>query len=289
MLIALGHFGRALRRVYPGSSLHAQALAFNMFLTFFPMLLFMVGMLARSRLASTALVEMLSQQWVLPPGSREIVFEYLRQHSVHPAKWLFGGLVGTLIAGTQCMSVLLDSFRSMERAGPPPSYWRQRLRALLLLCLALGPVLAAVILTVFGGQLRKWLAKHFGLPAAVQVVWLWAAVGAALLVALIILALLYRAGQPSCRTWQAVLPGASLATGLWWVVNVCFGIYVRHTPYSPIYGGLAAVIGLMVWMQISAIVVLLGAAFNAERVNFGEVDRRRRPTSLQPRISSQDS
>jgi uncharacterized BrkB/YihY/UPF0761 family membrane protein len=31
-----------------------------------------------------------------------------------------------------------------------------------------------------------------------------------------------------------------------------------------VYGGLAAVIGLLVWMQISAVVVFLGAAWNAE-------------------------
>ncbi len=253
--------------MYRSSSLYAQALAFNMFLTFFPMLLFLVGLLAKSRLASAALVDILSQQWVLPPGSRQIVFDYLRQHSVHPANWLFLGTIGTLLAGTQCMSVLLDSFRSMERADQRPAYWRQRLRALVLLCLALGPTLTAIIFTVFGDQLRKWIARHFGLPSVVQIVWLWAVLGAALLVALIILALLYRAGQPGCRTMSDVLPGAALATVLWWVVNICFGIYVRHTPYSPIYGGLAAVIGLMVWMQISAGVVLLGAAFNAERLD----------------------
>lgn len=269
MPIALRHFGRALRRVYPGSSLYAQALAYNMFLTLFPMLLFLGGLLAKSRLASRALVDILSQQWVLPEGSREIVFDYLHERSVHPRAWLFVGTVGTLLAGTQCMTVLLDSFRSMEHSSVRPPFWRQRLRSLVLLCLALGPTIAGVVLTVFGDQLRKWLAKHFGLPAVLQVIWLCAAVGAALIVALIILALLYRAGQPSCRSLQAALPGATLATLLWWLANMCFGIYVRHTPYSPIYGGLAAVIGLMVWMQISAGIVLLGAAFNAERVSSG--------------------
>jgi membrane protein len=248
-------------------------MAFNMFLTFFPLLLFFAGLLARSRQASATLVEILSQRWVLPPGSREIVFDYMRQHSVHPGKWLAVGFIGTLLAGSQCMFVLLNSFRSMEQAGPPVSFWRQRMRALVLLCLALGPTLAAVVLTVFGVQLRTWLAKQFGMPALLQVIWLWVAVGAALLVALIILALLYWVGQPSCRKMQDGLPGAALATALWWVVNVCFGIYVRHTPYSPIYGGLAAVIGLLIWMEISAGVVILGAAFNAER--FGSPPERR--------------
>ena len=279
MLDYLRFFGRAVRRVYPAASLYAQALAFNMFLTFFPMLLFLIGLLANSRSASETLLEVLSQSWVLPEGSREIVVEYLTQHSVNPAKWLFLGSLGTLLAGTQCMTTLLDSFHMMETGHPPPSFLRHRLKALGLLCLALGPAVAAVILTVFSEQLRIWLVMHFGLAGLLQEVWLWAAVGAAFLLALVILGLLYRAGQPSCRSWQDVLPGAAVATGLWWAVNVCFGIYVRHTPYSPIYGGLAAVIGLLVWMQISAFVVLLGAAFNAERVKSQQVDRRMQSTA----------
>jgi len=40
--------------------------------------------------------------------------------------------------------------------------------------------------------------------------------------------------------------------------------------YSIVYGGLAAVIGLMVWMQLSAVIVFLGAAWNAEMERAGE-------------------
>ena len=61
-----------------------------------------------------------------------------------------------------------------------------------------------------------------------------------------------------------VLPGAMVATLLWWVVDVLFGVYVRRVPYGVVYGGLAAVIGLIIWMQLSAVIVFLGAAWNAE-------------------------
>jgi uncharacterized BrkB/YihY/UPF0761 family membrane protein len=47
-------------------------------------------------------------------------------------------------------------------------------------------------------------------------------------------------------------------------VDVQFGVYVRRVPYSVVYGGLAAVIGLIIWMQLSAVIVFLGAAWNAE-------------------------
>ncbi len=39
---------------------------------------------------------------------------------------------------------------------------------------------------------------------------------------------------------------------------------MRRVPYSVVYGGLAAVIGLIIWMQLSAVIIFLGAAWNAE-------------------------
>jgi membrane protein len=88
-------------------------------------------------------------------------------------------------------------------------------------------------------------------------------VGLALVMAALILLVMYRAGRPGCTGWNEVLPGAVLATLLWWVVNTAFGYYVRRVPYSVVYGSLAAAIGLMVWMYLSAVVVLIGAAYNA--------------------------
>jgi membrane protein len=48
------------------------------------------------------------------------------------------------------------------------------------------------------------------------------------------------------------------------VVDIFFGVYVRKMPYDVVYGGLAAAIGLLLWLYLTAIVVLLGAAYNAE-------------------------
>jgi uncharacterized BrkB/YihY/UPF0761 family membrane protein len=56
-----------------------------------------------------------------------------------------------------------------------------------------------------------------------------------------------------------------VATLLWWLTNAVFGFYVRRVPYNLVYGGLAAVIGLLIWMQISAVIVFFGAAWNAEQ------------------------
>ena len=55
-----------------------------------------------------------------------------------------------------------------------------------------------------------------------------------------------------------------MATILWSAGNSLFGTYVKGMEYGPVYGGLAAAIGLMVWMEFSAMIVFWGAAWNAE-------------------------
>src|SRR2546429_9359621 len=74
----------------------------------------------------------------------------------------------------------------------------------------------------------------------------------------------YRVAQPGTPPGSSFLPEPPAATILCWGVNSLFGIYVRKTQYGPVYGGLAAAIGLMTWMQISAMLVFVGAAWNSE-------------------------
>ena len=81
---------------------------------------------------------------------------------------------------------------------------------------------------------------------------------------MLVLALIYRVARPGATTWRSVLPGAAAAAILWWGVNLLFGIYVQRMQYGSVYGGLAAAIGLMVWMELSAMIVFLGVAWNAE-------------------------
>ena len=80
------------------------------------------------------------------------------------------------------------------------------------------------------------------------------------------LAFLYRYGasrqQPKTR-W--VSWGAVVATALWIAASLVFSIYVANFgSYNETYGALGAVVILLMWLWISAFIVLLGAELNAE-------------------------
>ena len=143
-------------------------------------------------------------------------------------------------------------------------FLQRQWRGLLLLLITIAPILTAGILGVFGRPLRHWLTDHLWKHAPVHVLWVVFFPLAAMTLALLALTVIYYVARPQEKHLRHVLPGATVATLLWWVVNAGFGLYMRRVPYNIVYGGLAAVIGLLIWMQVSAVIVFLGAAWNAE-------------------------
>jgi len=123
----------------------------------------------------------------------------------------------------------------------------------------------AGILLAFGGIVVLPVLLSY-LPfdgAAVVVQWLrWPGLGVLLLFAL---AVLYRFGpDPVAGRWEWISPGAVFAAVSWLAGSALLSWYLgSFANYDATYGSLGAGIGLMMWLWMSAIVVLTGAEINS--------------------------
>jgi membrane protein len=256
---------RALARIFPDCVTLCQAIAFNMFLAFFPLLLFSLGFMAITSHFVDAVREIPDRlSLILPPGSMTVVAAYFVRRVLRPWRWMIFGLLGTMLAGTQVMAGYMEGFRIIEGDLLGPTYWRRQLRALCLLCVTIVPMLSVVILTVYGRQIRQWLMLETGSVSVARILEVAIFAGAIFPLAMGTLVLLYRIGRPGHRGFVNLFPGAAVSTVLWWAVDISFSFYMRKMPYDFVYRGLAAAIGLLLWMFLTAIVVFLGAAYNAE-------------------------
>ena len=200
----------------------------------------------------------------LPPGSQTIVSEFLVKRGPEAWKIAAVGWAGMLLAWSQVMKLVMEGIHIIYGDKEKIGFLHRQIRGLMLLLVTIAPLLGAAIIGVLGRPIRRWLAHEFGKQTLPQSWWTIFFPVAAIVLAMMALTVIYRVARPGENSLRNVLPGAAVATLLWWLVNVLFGIYVRRVPYNVVYGGLAAVIGLIIWMQLSAMIIFLGAGWNAE-------------------------
>lgn len=255
---------RTLARVIPQCGMVSQAVAFNMFLAFFPSLLVALGLMSRSLTGKNGQELAVRLSAILPPGGWQLISDFLLRREVNAWNWVLLGWVGTLLVGSQVMKLIMEGIHLIYGDHERYSFLGRQLRGLLLFCVSIVAWLVAVALSVFGQPLRRWMIRGLGGSPLVGGFWSVMLPILAMALAMLVLTLIYRVARRRSTTWRSVLPGAAAATILWWGVNLLFGLYVRKMPYGLVYGGVAAAIGLMVWMEFSVMIVFLGAAWNAE-------------------------
>ena len=122
------------------------------------------------------------------------------------------------------------------------------------------------------------------IPVANSTAWLLEAIRwvIALTVLILGLSLLYRFGPArigSRGRWITV--GAVVVVILWIAASVGLSFYLTNfASYNEVYGSIGAVIGLLLWLYVSAYLILLGAALNVEIHGGGPLPEQQDDTSF---------
>lgn len=245
----------------------AKAAAYSGILMLFPALLVVTTLVAQVEEGSSFLggFRALFEQF-LPPDTLDLLQSYVLTRPLRSTQLLVSAAVLTLFAGLGVMLSLMEGFRRAYRL-PAESwgFWDRRLRALLLVPIAMVPLSAATLVLIFGHQIELWMVDNSGheLRQLVLVSWrlarwsITAAAGVAVLTAL------YHFGTRRKEHWLWVAPGAFAAAVIWFPTTLAFGWYVsRIANYSRFYGSFGAGIATLVWLYITSFSVLLGAEIN---------------------------
>jgi membrane protein len=263
----------------------AAALTYYGMLSAFPFLFFAVT-LAGLLIDESSITQIVSHAGrVMPEPVTHIIGQRLTglQRNANGGL-LTVGIVASLWAASGGMSSLAQALNRCYDVVETRPWWRTRANAIVVTIVAAiaGALAVAVMFFV------PLLARKLGIWAG----WLRFPVAGLVIVAL--WSFLYWA-LPNIRSrFQWVTAGSLSGALLWLAASWGFSEYVRHWgKYDAIYGALGGVIVFMVWMWISAAVLLLGAELNKvltpagrlQQAATGEVPQRHRET---PAIAGPD-
>jgi membrane protein len=250
----------------------AKGAAYSSLLAFFPVLASLGAILASVNAGAVARVFTRLLFQVIPPGTEELVRSRFTVRS-QQSGWLI--LLATLLsvfAASGIMMTLMEGFQAAYRLPSGRPFVKQRGVAIVLVFIGALPAVGSSVLIVFGARIEQWMLASLGLAPEqdlrTSVILTFGllryvvALGATVLVT----GLMYYTGPNRPMKFASVWPGAILATVLWGLATSVFGLYVRHIAnYNVVYGSIGAVIALLVWMYVLAVISLLGCEYNAVR------------------------
>lgn len=168
------------------------------------------------------------------------------------ALWSASAGVGSLIDGVNLAYDERDGRSFVVRKG---------LTLLMTLGMILGVILAAGLVIAVPVALNILVFAPW-----VEVLVRWLSYVPLAIIVIVGLGVLYRYGPDRQNaTWVWLTPGAVVAAGLWLAASIGFSIYVQNfASYNETFGSVATVVILLMWMWISALVILFGAELNSE-------------------------
>ncbi|NUR11145.1 MAG: YihY/virulence factor BrkB family protein [Bradyrhizobium sp.] len=203
---------------------------------------------------------------MLPEGSFQIVEDQVARVVSHGnttlgATFLFGLLLAIWSANAG-VKAIFDALNVAYEEREKRSFIKLNMVSL---AFTVGGIVA--LLVMVGLVVAFPLAlNHLGMAPESKLIVALARWPLMFLVLLVALAILYRfAPSRDAPRWQWLSLGAVIAAILWIAGSALLSWYLSEfANYNATYGSLGAAIGLMMWMWMSAIVIMFGAELNSE-------------------------
>lgn len=235
-------------------------LAYYLIMCLFPVLIVLVSIISFLPIEGMSSLEQMMS--ALPDAVREIVWDYLLYIQDNQSlSLLIVGVVTTLMASSAGFQGLIDIFSEIFGHRIRAGIWETLFS--LALSLLLPIILYGALLMVLLGDWLLNLVKFLLDVPVLHYGWRLAQILMPLGVTFLALALIYWLTGPNRACGRRILPGAlAAAVVLVAATNIFSSFMGMSTRYTVVYGSLASVIILLLWLFLCSNIIILGNVCN---------------------------
>lgn len=258
------NLNKLIRRVMDDdiTALAAQ-LTYYLLLSFFPFLVLLLTLLGYSDLQSSDVLIYLRQ--IMPQSAFDLIYTtVIEVLETRKGDLLSLSIIGIIWSGSSGFRAIIKGLNKAYDERETRPYWKILLLSIICMIGLASIIIAAVALVVFGQMVGEIFIRWLNLSDGFILNWDLIRYLITLGGMVFIFAALYHFTPCKRLTWREVMPGAIFTTVGWLISSQGFAYYVgNYNNYSGVYGGIGAVIVLMLWLYITSIIILLGGEINA--------------------------
>lgn len=174
------------------------------------------------------------------------------------------GVIGTIWSSSNGIHAIMRAFNKAYNVEESRPFIVSRGMAILLTFGMILVFIVAIVLPVFGREIGLFLFSQFGYSSEFLKLWNTLSLAVSAIILFLIFTGLYWVAPNVKLRCRSAFPGAAFATVGWIISSLGLSYYVGNFGnYSVAYGSIGAIIVLMLWLYISAFIIILGGEINA--------------------------
>jgi len=243
---------------------HAAAIAYYALLSFLPFLLLSMSLLGAFESVRETRGDVLQFVRRFFPAQPDFVASNLDAFTQTRIRLGIGGALGLLWASQGVFGAISTAVNHAWAVEQPRSFWRHRWFSLLMMSTAVMLLfIALLVLSASKASGTPWSAILFVQMPALQSLSDWGNKLTTFLLFVLIVGLIFYFVPNTTVRFRDVWPGAVLTAVLWRGAYEGFSWYVRSWARASVHGSIATVVWFLIWIYISAVLLLYGVEFTA--------------------------
>ncbi|MBR3646398.1 MAG: YihY/virulence factor BrkB family protein [Lachnospiraceae bacterium] len=237
--------------------------AFFMFLSFFPLIMLVLNLVSRTNLIPDYIIPNYIEKH-LPFSIQGYRLNIINQFQNASSSTLISiSAMLAIWAASKGAMAIISGLRLVLDSDKTKNWFILRIQSILYTLLLLISIIISMILVVFGNSIFWKAASENPFLYNFASLYTISRYVIVLVILTLFFAWIFKIGANSALKYSDMIPGAMFTTIGWMIFSYLFSIYIENiSSFSYMYGSIAAVIIIMMWLYFCMYILFIGAEVN---------------------------
>ena len=237
-------------------------LTYKILLSMFPLILFLFSVLAYLEMDAAYLIDKMS--FYLPDYLISMMESFLKEvMSLKRPSILSTSLIIAVFSASSGFNSVIKGINKAYGYKDERSIVKRRLISFFLVIIFTITIIITMVMLIFNDWILGFLATYFNVSRlALNLFGIFGNI-ISMLIMLGVVIVINRLALLKKASFKSLLPGSLITVLVWVLASYGFNIYVNNfSRHSSLYGSVAGIVILLIWLNIICTVLLFGSAVN---------------------------